>query len=352
LKDLDEREFRDRDFLGTKEGFLFCVVSPYHPADRVISYLKYIPDHTGIWEKDGVKFKRVMRVYNIPSLLESITLLETKHPQYLFHSHVYGITMSAVPLEHVRTHFQPEKKASELFKASHLDPLQDKFTRLVNLLSDVADIPIEFFGVTGSILLDIHNLSFSDIDITIYGTEYCHKLKKALADFSSEDLKMKPFHGERLKKWCLQKTLNHPISLAEAEKIYSRKWNVGTFEGTYFSLHPVKLKADLNDGYGDKIYTPDRIVTLTAEVSDSKDSIFLPCVYEVESARVDGQPTVDVREVVSYEGLYDSLAEVGEKIAVRGKLEQVHDRSRGDNYYRVLVGSLEGRGSEFIVPIN
>lgn len=347
----DEREFRDRDFLSTKEGFLFCVVGPYHPADRVISYLKYIPDQTGIWQKYGVKFKRVMRVYNISSLLETIELLETQHPQYLFFSNIYGITMSAVPLEYIETHFQPEKKANELFKASHLDPLQDKFTRLVHLLSDVANIPIEFFGVTGSILLDIHNLSFSDMDVTIYGIDHSHSLKKALVDFSSEALKIAPFHGERLRKWCLQKTQNHPISLAEAEKIYSRKWNIGTFEGTHFSLHPVKPRVELNEEYGDKIYTPDRMVSLIAKVTDSEDSIFLPCVYKVENARIDGHPNVDVREIVSYEGLYDSLAEVGETIAVRGKLEHVHDKIKEDNYNRVLVGSPEGKGREFIVPI-
>ncbi len=349
---ISEEKFRDHDFLCTKDGLFFCVVGPFHPVDRVIGYLKYIPDHMGRWGRDNKKFKRIMCVYNIPNLLEAMELLKIRHPQYLFYSQVYGITMSAVPLESIKIHFKPEEKATELFNAPILDTLQDKFVRLIHLLSEIASIPTECFGVTGSILLDIHNTSLSDMDITIYGTDNSFTLKKALANFSSDDLQMKPLQGERLKKWCLQKTRNHPISEAEAKKIYTRKWNLGMFEDTSFSLHPVKLDEELNEVYGDKTYKAGRMVSLIAKVIDSKDAMFLPSVYKIEDTIFEGYPNVDVREVVSYERLYDSLAKEGETIAVRGKLEYVHDRRTGENYNRILVGSLEGKGREYIKPLN
>jgi predicted nucleotidyltransferase len=259
--------------------------------------------------------------------------------------------MSAVPLEHIVAHYQPEKRASELLHMSHLDLLQTKVTQLLHFLSERTNISTKFFGVTGSILLDVHNIGFSDIDLTINGIDPSYIVKKKITGFSTDTLQMQPYHGEQLRKWCLQKTQHHPISLAEAERIYSKKWNVGVFEKVPFSLHPVKLKRELDEGYGDKKYTPDQLVTVTAEVVDSQDSIFLPSVYKIEDVRIKGHSNVHVREVVSYEGLYSSLAEEGEEITAVGKLEHVHDNRNGENFERVVVGSPEGKGREFIVPL-
>ncbi|TET58530.1 hypothetical protein E3J51_00790 [Candidatus Bathyarchaeota archaeon] len=348
----EERGFRDRDFLSTMEGFFFCVVGPYHPSDRVISYLKYLPDQSGGWGKGNDRFKRVMRAYTVPNLLETLSLLKSTHPQYLFYSSAYNITMSAVPLRYLVTHFKPEEKLTELLEAPLLDSLQEKAVRLVSLLSELAEIPIGCFGVTGSILLGIHDLSFSDMDIVVYGMECSYTLKNALADSTVGTLRMRPLSGDGLRQWCLQKARNHPISVDDAERIYGRKWNIGTFDGTFFSLHSVKLGGELTEMYGDRIYEPDRIVSLTAVVEDCKDSIFLPSVYRVGSVEVEGVPEASVREVVSYEGLYDSLADEGEMIAVKGKLEHVYDKRTGESYDRVLVGSPEGKGREYIKPVS
>lgn len=348
----EERGFRDRDFLSTREGFFFCVVGPYHPSDRVISYLKYLPDQSGGWRKGNDGFKRVMRAYTVPNLLETLGLLKSAHPQYLFHSYVYNITMSAVPLRYLVTHFKPEGKLSELLEAPRLDSLQEKAVRLVSLLSELADVPLGCFGVTGSILLDIHDPSFSDMDIVVNGVKNSYALKNVLAESKVGTLRMRPLRGDRLRQWCLQKAQNHPIRVDDAERIYGRKWNIGTFDDTFFSLHPVKLEEELTEMYGDRIYEPDRIISLTAVVEDCVDSIFLPSVYRVRSVEVEGVPEASIREVVSYEGLYDSLADEGEMIAVKGKLEHVYDKRTREDYDRVLVGSPEGKGQEYIKPVN
>ena len=56
----------------------------------------------------------------------------------------------------------------------------------------------------------------------------------------------------------------------------------------------------------------------------------------------------DITEVVSYEGIYDSLAENGETVQVKGKLEKVIEMGTNRQYYRVLVGSVEGKGREYM----
>ena len=346
---LKERGFRDRDFLSTKEGFLFCVVGPYHPTGRIISYLKYLPDSKGKWRKGKNRFKRVMQAYTIPSLLETFDILKSAYAHYLFFSSVYNITMTAVPQEYIAKHFKPEEKLAELLKKSRLDPLQRKVVRFVSLLSELSAVPANDFGVTGSILLDIHNPAFSDMDITVYGAESSYAVKDALVEAClTKNFAVRRFEKEKLRKWYRNKTRNHPVSLAEAEQIYKRKWNIGIFEGSLFSVHPVKLEKELMERYGDKTYHPAGMITLRAVVVDNKGSIFLPAVYKV---KVEGEIESKIEEVVSYEGLYDSLAEKDDVIEVKGKLEHVIDNRTGRKYDRVLVGSLEGKGGEYIKPV-
>ena len=347
------RWFRDRDFIQTIEDFFFCVVGSVHPEDRVISYLKYIPNASGLWGKGEKRFKRVMQAYTIPSLLETFALLRTRHPQYMFHSRFYNIDMTAVPLECVKKHLKPEEKLSEIFAASELDSLQRKIRSFAKLLSEESGASTEFFGVTGSVLLDIHKEEFSDIDITVYGLENSLALKKALIDsLDSPNFPIKRFEGILLKTWCEQKVANYPLTCEEAMRIYERKWNLGVFEGTPFSIHPVKLEGEVNEKYGDKSFKPLGSIVVHATVIGSKDSLFLPATYRLNNVEVIEAATilkeVNIEEVVSYESLYDNLAEAGDAIEAKGKLELVKEEKTGQTYHRVLVGSSEGKGKEYI----
>ncbi|HER54547.1 MAG TPA: hypothetical protein ENO13_01455 [Candidatus Bathyarchaeota archaeon] len=131
--------------------------------------------------------------------------------------------------------------------------------------------------------------------------------------------------------------------------LYNRKWNLGFFENTYVSIHPVKTENEIKEKYGTKTYEPIGQVTLTAVVCDSVDSLFLPAVYKIKDVTLlENKQLVDVSEVVTYEGLYSSLAENGEKIQVKGKLEKVTQKQNNQQHYRVVVGSPEGKGTEFI----
>ena len=344
------RGFRDRDFLQTREGFFFCVVSPFHPSDRVISYLKYVPAKLGVWGRGKKRFRRVMRAYTIPNLLETFDVLERSYPHYLFYSSIYNITMTAVPHEYIVKHFKPEERLAQLFQTSHLDALQRKLLRLVSFLAETSNISLNSFGVTGSILIDIHRPEFSDIDITVYGVNNSLAVKNTLTEaYSSSSSMVQRFKEKTLEAWCENKAQKHPLTLSEALQIYKRKWNIGLFENTRFSIHPVKLENELTEQYGDKTYHPLSSVTIRAVVHENVDCMFLPAVYRVREVKVvEGSSAVDIEEVVSYESLYDNLAEVGETIIVRGKLERVLDKKSDREYHRVLVGSPEGKGMEYI----
>jgi len=344
------RRFRDRDFIQTKEGFFFCVTGPFHPSDRVISYLKYVPAKLGVWGRGKKRFKRVMRTYTIPSLLETFSILRRNHPHYLFCSPFYNIKMTAVPHTYIAKHFKPEEKLAQLLSAKRLDSLQKKLVRFTSFLAKTSKTPLNVFGVTGSILLNIHRPEFSDLDITVYGLKNSLAVKNALtAEYSLSNPAVQHFREDLLNAWCKAKTRNYPLTLNEALEIYERKWNVGLFENTRFSIHPVKLEHELAEEYGDKIYYPIGNVNVRAVVFENTEGMFLPAIYHVRDVNVvEGPPVADIEEVVSYESLYDNLAEVGEDINVRGKLERVLETKTGREYHRVLVGSPEGKGMEYI----
>ncbi len=343
------RNFRDRDFLQTREDFFFCVVGPVHPPDRVISYVKYIPSESGLWGDKEKRFSRILPKYTIPNLLETFKYIEQNFPNYLFHSAVDDVTMTAVPHESIKKHFEPEIKLSMLRQTSQLDSLQEKLIRFTRFLEEISGVPESQFGVTGSLLIDIHQPKFSDLDIIVYGKKNSWMLKKALAENRNSTIPMKRLEGKQLEDWCIKKSQDYPLTIKEALEIYKRKWNLGFFEQRWVSIHPVKLDTEVKEKYGEKSYIPFGQVTIEAVVRGNVDSLFLPAIYQIEQVKfLDGQQICDVTEVVSYEGLYDSLAEDGEKIQAKGKLEKINETGTSLQKYRVLVGSAEGRGKEYI----
>ena len=343
------RGFRDRDFIQTKEGFFFCVVGAVHPSNRVISYIKYLPSESGVWGNGKKQFSRILKNYTISNLLETFKYLEKNHPHYLFQSPIDNITVTAVPHECITKHFMPEQKLSQLRKASNLDSLQKKLMRFTRFLENISGVSETSFGITGSILLDIHNPNFSDLDVIVYGTKDSWKLKEALTQNQASDSPLKRLHGKALDDWCIKKSIQYPMTKKDALTLYERKWNLGFFEDRWVSIHPVKLEKEVTEEYDSKTYHPCGQITLEAVVRENVDSLFLPAVYHVEDVTIlDGEPSVSISKIVSYEGLYSSLAKHGEKIRVKGKLEQVTQKQTNEQHYRVVVGSPEGKGTEYI----
>lgn len=343
------RGFRDRDFLQTKEGFFFCVIGQIHPSKRVISYIKYIPSESGLWGNSKKNYERIFQKYTIPNLMKTFDYLEQNYPQYIFYSPVDKITLTAVPHEYIIKHFKPEQKLTQLRQNKNLDSLQNKLIRFTKILEEISNLSKETFGVTGSLLIDIHNFSFSDLDIIVYGKKESWILKKVLTENSGSKLPMKHLQGVVLKEWCIKKTAQYPLSYKEALKLYERKWNLGIFEGRWVSIHPVKLENEIRIKYGQESYSSNGQVTIKAVVVDNSDSIFLPAIYKINNVNfLTGCQVDKVTEIVSYEGLYDSLADNGEQIEVKGKLEKVVNHETRQTHYRVLVGSSEGNGKEYI----
>ena len=76
--------------------------------------------------------------------------------------------------------------------------------------------------------------------------------------------------------------------------------------------------------------------------------MFLPATYGVQQVQVlEGSPKgAQVREIVSYEGLFCYVVDAGQEIEAAGKIETVDGRPR-----RMVIGAAGKNGVEFIKQV-
>jgi predicted nucleotidyltransferase len=341
----------DRDFLETPEGLLFCVVGCSHPRDRVIAYLKYAPSEDGKWGHNSRRFRRTMTVYSVPQVLNNVEMLRTELPQYVFRSRIMNILISAVPRRFIVRHYRPRERLSDLLTSQTRDALEEEVVDFVNKLSRDSGVDLRFFGVTGSILTRIHNASFSDMDITVYGLENNLKIKNTLLrEYSKSDSDLKLPQGEKRDRMLRQWAQHYGLSPKEVQWFAERKWNRGIFKGRAFSLLSVHSLVEIKERYGDRAYYPVRIVEGVAKILDTKNSLFLPCTYGLKDVTIDVDNVPRIREIVSYDGFHSDIFQVDDTIRFRGKLEKVVEKGKHEIAWRILVGSPEAKGLDYIRP--
>ncbi|RLI33840.1 hypothetical protein DRO53_04805 [Candidatus Bathyarchaeota archaeon] len=333
--------FKDRDYLETFEGLVFCVVGEVHPPNRAFAYLKYVLSEGGA--------RRVLRFYSGPHVEETMQMLEARYPEYLYDDEFSGLRFPAVPASKVKAHYKPEEKVKQIVEAPG-DPLEAKASRLVRLLSESSGVPQASFGITGSILLGVHHPAYSDIDLTVYGLRESLRVREALENLYRERGEVRRLEGERLRRWCEEKARLHPLTLGEAGEIYRRTWSRGLYEETFFSIHPVRADWEVGEAYGDRRLKAEGIVEAEATILDASQSIFLPALYKIGEVKVlKGPQAREILELVSFEGLYSGIFGEGERVRVRGLLERV-EKADGSVYRRILVGSRMAKGSDYIKP--
>lgn len=343
------RSFRDRDYIETVEGLFFTVVGNVHPTSCILAYLKYIPSQDGKWGKDK-KFKRALPYYTVPMLLDTISYLKLHYPHYVTFFEELGVEMSAVPLGDVLKHYQPENRLQEMIKEPR-DQLEAMAVDLAQKIADEACIPISDLGVTGSLLIGIHQ-PFSDIDLVVYGRDNAMKVRDTLVRLYEEPRRgIEGLPRERFEELLERRQRLFYLSKRDAEVVCARKWNRGFFRGKDFSIHPVKKESEVKEVFGEFTYRPIGLATIRGVVLDSSESIFMPSKWFIGEVEILNGPNVEgLTELCSYEGLYMGIVEEGEKFEARGKVELVYRRGKHD-HYRLLIGSPEARGQDYLKPI-
>jgi hypothetical protein len=322
---------KDRDFVETTEGLIFCVVGYVHPPGRYAAYLKYTPAGAGKWARGDVAYRRELPYYHVRHVHRTLEWLETEHPRYLWTDPATGLRFSHVPVDAVARYHVPERRLAEIV-AGPADRLETETRDLATLLAGAAGLPLEALGVSGSVLLGLHNPDFSDIDLLIYGGESLRRLRAVIDRLEGEGLV--PLPEDRRARWRAETSSRFGLDPEWVADLETRRWHYRLFRGRYVSLHATRADDEIREAYGDRRYAPLGRAVVEARVTDASDAMFLPAVYRVEDVRWHEGGPGPLEEIVAFEGLYSGAAETGERVRAVGHLEA--ERAGGR---RLVVGS-------------
>ncbi len=316
------RRPKDRDFIETGEGFLFCLVGYLHPPDRYTAYLKYTPAEAGRWARGMAHFRREVEYYHVRNIAKTLDFLRIHHPRYISFDPVRNLSFSFVPREAVTFYYRPEKRLQAIL-AAPADPLEKDVEALVSLLAGADGPGPEAFGITGSILLRIHDPSFSDIDLLVYGRDATAKARATLPVLRGGAIQ--PVAPDRLSRWRAETAGQFGLLPDDVASLETRRWNYFQFRNRYVSIHPTRRDEEIQEPYGQHRYRAVGLATIEATVADAADSIFLPACYALADVTIREGAQQQIMELVSYEGLFCQAADPGDRIVASGVIEQVDD---------------------------
>src|SRR5680860_40768 len=320
----------------TNDGFVFTVKGLVHPAGRVIAYLRYVPDPSSDREHGGSRFRRV---YHFE---EQETILLARRPGYLVNDPMLGVPVQAVPREDIRLVYDPCLRLQRLVETGPADSLEETALALAELFSVSAGVSSHALGLSGSILVGLHQPS-SDIDIVVYGEQEGRAVHGALSDLlvDPQSPVHRP-HGAELAAIHETHRTDTPLSAADFARLQAEKVNEGRFAERSYFVRFVKRPEEVGERYGDPRYETLGPITIRARVHDQRESMFTPCRYTIgEATSLDGAPIEDLCQIVSFRGRFADQAKTGDCILARGGLELVVPL-RAPCFLRLVVGGAPG----------
>ncbi|MHA1840151.1 MAG: hypothetical protein ACTSYO_09390 [Candidatus Ranarchaeia archaeon] len=324
-----------------------------HPTERVIGFLKYYRDPKGSWGGKE-RYSRAMPYYHVRFVADSLNSLFKQYPQYVWWSPVHFQLLPAIPLSKIRRFYFPEEMLHKIIDETVVGDLEAKASQFVNILADRAGVPLEIFGITGSILLGIANPKFSDLNLTFQGKQYIEPIHKTLIKLMEKKQDgFGPIPSDKNEDWLRSRAMRFPLSYRELKILRKRKWNNGDFEGTFFSLTPIRKDEEIKESYGDRFYKAIGSVKVQAVIVDSSESCYNPAIYRlgelaVLKSSISDIGAIDIGEVVSYEGIYANYARTGERVEIFGVLEEIMDRRNGAISYRIVLGTTQLGSQEYM----
>jgi predicted nucleotidyltransferase len=334
---------REGDFVETLEHLFFDVKGFTHPPGRVVAFIRYFPDEKGERKKGETAYGKVY------SFSERYELLRKKFPKYIADDTVFDETICEVSEHDIRKHYNPIEKLSHLRNSRKLDALEKNVLYLVEKLRQRSNVPWSAFGISGSILIGLHNAA-SDFDPIVYGSDNCRRVYTELQELLTEsDSGFKAYNLNELKTLFGFRSKDTAMSLKDFVRTESKKAFQGKYGKNDYFVRFVKDWKEIHQKYGDVQYKNVGYAKIKAKVADDSESIFTPCSYVLKEPEIlDGSEHARIAEIVSFRGRFCDQAHNGDSIVAQGKVERVMDFKKDREHLRLLIGN---RPSDYMIVI-
>jgi len=321
----------DGDAFLTHDGFIFYTFGYEHPANRVFAFLKYIPTNyrklfqidylPTRWKLDSSVLVRPKHLYSVGNFRKYTDVFSRYFPDYLYYCPYREKTVICPTRSTIKRVSTPRQRLKTLFTNEDKNLLENSTLELIDLLAEASNVPIDDFGVHGSIALGMAT-SQSDIDLVVYGANNFRRLETAV---------------NRLTK---QGVLSH-VPNDEAETHGKSRHQ---FKGKPFVYNAVRQIHEINTQYGDCKYSAIAPVKFRCRVNGDDEAMFRPAMYaisdyEPSNLRSQIEAKCKPRVIASMIGLYRNMARKGDYAEASGVLERVEELHTGEISFRVVVGS-------------
>lgn len=322
---------RDHYYLKLRNRCYAVVVGCMHSYSLVVGYVKYCPSsNKTLWCESSGCYERVVREYHA-SIVRSST-------PWMSYSPCYDSVIPVIPVSEIVKIYNPLDRVKEVMSKPR-DPLEIHALELIKELLLITGI--REIGITGSILVGIHNPRYSDIDLIVYGFRDAVKVVEAITE--NPDL-FRTFNDARLREWVLRVSRVTGLPLHVPAKLY-RAWRRGLYRDREYSI---AYSSDIEKSL-DNCSSWKTLGVLGARV------LLEPTVYALDYPsrgyiakwiyEKGVEPRGDPSYILSFESLYTPLFYEGGWARVKGLLQ--HNPLTGE--YRILVGVYEEK--TYVEPV-
>ncbi len=340
---------RDRDIVHDRDGRVFVALGHIQPSDRILSFLKYIPDPEGEWRSGNNRYRRVFWG-GVDSVTKGMAMVP---PDYVVDDAHFGTSLLEPPRESISKYFSPELRLSEIFREGPSDELESAAKHLAEVLHDALGIPLERIGVTGSICWKAHDPARSDINMNVYGYREAWRLQYGYEELTEQNrhvtLRSYSDWGPTLSR-MMERFPQVPSGVVE--NLFLRRSEL-CIDGKCIGIMPVLRPNEVPIRHGSEHYASmtDDPVNITMDIHDVRYGIFMPAVYEGISEPVDAIRGARVSRMMVYDGVFRGLLRTGDRVETVGTLQRVRsgpEADDGNEFYQIMVGTKNGYGREFI----
>ena len=333
---------RDRDAPVSKEGIIFRVMGYDHPPGFCICDVEYAPETIyKSYEKRALRNGGRIKYYKF-YFNGGLKFIYRNFPQYRTYSESFNTYFVGLHKSQIGELRRPDKKLQEIFESGRSDKLLTVLRNVLSEILEISSLRLSDFGVFGSVLHDIYNVEYSDLDFIIYGRKQVEELRKVLQSlYEDPGTGFRNEYGGSTPPDSRYKRFKH-LTLKEYMRHQRRKLIYAVYDKAWrpikLEFEPVRKWDEIKNTYPEiKRVKKLSMVEAIFEVRDASQSYFMPSIYEIEILEAKNLPeSVKIDRIISYVEEFRLQLEKGEYGIVKGWLEKI-EKVSGETRYQITL---------------